>query len=208
MIVIVDYGMGNLRAIQNMIHHIGAEAEISSDLKIIAAADRLILPGVGAFDNAIRNIDAMGLRPVLGERVLGAGTPLLGICLGMQLLGEKSEEGTLEGLGYIPGRCIRFDFNGSHEGLKVPHMGWNTMAVSNGNGLFADMPDEPRFYFVHSYHFVCDEESDVICRTEYGYSFASGIVRGNIAGVQFHPEKSHSFGMKLLANFAGVGCYA
>lgn len=202
MIVIVDYGMGNLKSIQNMFKKVGVSATISASHDEIMAADKLILPGVGAFDNAMKNLNEMKLIPVLNEKVLEKKTPTLGICLGMQLLTERSEEGTLPGLGWIKGETKRFVFTGENTKLRIPHMGWNTVEVCKESKLFVDMYEEPRFYFVHSFHVVCTDDSDSLCKTEYGYSFTSAVERGNIYGAQFHPEKSHKFGMKLLKNFA------
>ncbi len=202
MIVIVDYGMGNLKSIQNMFKKVGVAVKIASSHDEIMTADKLILPGVGAFDNAMKNLNEMKLIPVLREKVLAEKTPTLGICLGMQLLTERSEEGTLPGLGWIKGETKRFAFTGENAKLRIPHMGWNTVEICKESKLFADMYDEPRYYFVHSFHVVCTDDSDSLCKTEYGYAFTSAVERGNIYGAQFHPEKSHKFGMKLLKNFA------
>lgn len=202
MMVIVDYGMGNLGSIRNMLKRIGREAVISSDGSEIRKATRLILPGVGAFDSGMKNLAGRGLIPVLHEKVIDGKTPLLGICLGMQLLTEGSEEGDSEGLGWIEGKAVRFKFDGSREPLKVPHMGWNTVVPVKPSRLFADMYPDARFYFVHSFHVACRKEGDVLSRTRHGIDFASSLEKGNIRGVQFHPEKSHKFGMQLLKNFA------
>lgn len=204
MIVIVDYKMGNLNSILNMLKRIGASGTISSNHADIEAADKLILPGVGAFDNGIRNIDELGLLPVLNHKVLVNKTPVLGICLGMQLLTRSSEEGKRLGLGWIEGDTVRFGFNPLETGLKIPHMGWNTVDVVRENALFADFEGEPRFYFVHSYHVVCDHPEDVLTTTQHGYAFASSVHRANVWGTQFHPEKSHKFGMRLLTNFTAL----
>ena len=155
-IVIIDYGMGNLASIQNMLKYIGVEATITNDAEEIRSAGKLILPGVGAFDNGMRNIAELGLREVLDERVVGDRVPVLGICLGMQLLSRKSEEGNAQGLGWIEADTARFKFDGQSNNLKIPHMGWNLVDVRKESRLFADMREEPRFYFVPSYHRVCD----------------------------------------------------
>jgi glutamine amidotransferase len=202
MIVIIDYGMGNLGSILSMLKKIGAKAVISSNVEEIGQADKLILPGVGAFDSGMRSLNERGFRDVLDRKVLKEKTPILGICLGMQLLSKGSEEGTLEGMGWIDADTVRFRFDGSQTGLKIPHMGWNTVQVVNESPIFHDMYEEPRFYFVHSYHVACRNEADVMTRTSYGFDFTSSVARGNIMGVQFHPEKSHKFGMRLLKNFA------
>jgi len=204
-IAIVDYGMGNLRSIANMLHHIGAPAEITGDLDAIRSAERLILPGVGSFAAGMQNIEERGLRSVLEERVLEARVPVLGICLGMQLLGKRSAEGDAEGLGWLDAESKRFNFE-ERPDLKIPHMGWNLVDVAKPSSLFEEGALEPRFYFVHSYHFVCADRSDVLCTTHHGHDFVSGVERDNIRGVQFHPEKSHKFGMRLLAGFAGLPC--
>jgi glutamine amidotransferase len=201
-IVIVDYGMGNLASIQNMLKYLGVKAAITNDAEQVRAAAKLILPGVGAFDSGMKNIEVLGLRAVLDDRVVGDGVPILGICLGMQLLGRKSEEGKSAGLGWIDADTARFRLDGELSKLKIPHMGWNRVEARKESGLLCEMHEQPRFYFVHSYHLVCGQEEDVLCITPYGYDFASAVERENIFGVQFHPEKSHTFGMTLLRNFA------
>jgi len=201
MIVVIDYGMGNLGSIQNMLKKIGAKGIISSDISDIQKADKLILPGVGAFDNGMENLEKRGLIPVLNEKVLIHKTPILGICLGMQLLSKKSEEGHLPGLGWIEAETIKFKFNENQTRLKIPHMGWNTIKIKKDNPLFTNMYEETRFYFVHSYHVFCHNKQDVLAETHYGFDFVSSLQKDNIFGVQFHPEKSHKFGQQLLKNF-------
>jgi glutamine amidotransferase len=201
MIAIVDYGTGNLCSILNMLKKVGAKGVISSDAVELRNADKLILPGVGAFDNAMGNLEKLGLIPILNELVVKGRKPILGICLGMQLLTHTSEEGKLPGLGWIDADTVRFRFDDRNR-LKIPHMGWNTIEQVKKSPLLDDADAEPRFYFVHSYHVVCRKEEDVLTKTTYGYDFISSVVKNNIAGVQFHPEKSHKFGMKLLSNFA------
>ncbi|MBN1211066.1 MAG: imidazole glycerol phosphate synthase subunit HisH [candidate division Zixibacteria bacterium] len=200
MLTIVDYHSGNLGSILNMLKKLGVPAKISSRPEDIKNADKLILPGVGAFDTGMANIQKLGLFDILNEKVLEDKTPLLGICLGMQLLAERSDEGDLPGLGWLKGDIVRFKFNGPSGELKVPHMGWNSVSVINDNSLFKDI-DEPRFYFVHSYHFRCEDSRDVLATTDYGYEFPASVHRDNIWGTQFHPEKSHRFGLQLLKNF-------
>lgn len=203
MIVIIDYGMGNLGSIQNMLKKVNAHATISSDTKVIASADKLILPGVGSFDTAVTNLNRLELIPLLNERVIDGKTPLLGVCLGMQLLTRRSEEGIMPGLGWINAETIRFRFE--NEKLKIPHMGWNTVEIQKKDDpLFRDLSYEARFYFVHSYYVKCNDPSNVLTTTIYGSDFCSSVVKENIRGVQFHPEKSHKFGMKLLKNFADL----
>ena len=200
-IVIVDYGMGNLGSIRNMLSYIGANAAISSKISDIENADKLILSGVGAFDNGAKNIIDSDLISVLNDKVFKDKVPILGICLGMQLFAKKSEEGELRGLEWILADVVRFKFEGESDNLKIPHMGWNTVDIKKESRLFHNMPDEPRFYFVHSYHVICDEDEDILCTSHYGYDFVSVVERGNVFGVQFHPEKSHKFGMQLFKNF-------
>jgi glutamine amidotransferase len=201
MITIIDFGMGNLGSIQNMLVRMDFKAEITSDLETIWNAEKLILPGVGAFDIAMNNLKKQGLIPVLKELALEKRVPILGICLGMQLMSGRSEEGVLEGLNLIESDTIRFQFD-SNQNLRIPHMGWNTVQIEQDSHLFEGMYEEPRFYFVHSYHVKCSNVDNVLATTNYGVNFTSSIIRDNIYGVQFHPEKSHKFGMKLLGNFA------
>ena len=202
MIVIIDYGMGNLGSIANMLKKVGVPAVISSDPAVVEKADRLILPGVGAFDAGIKNLATRDLIPLLNFRVLEQKTPILGVCLGMQLLCKRSEEGQLPGLGWLDAEAVRFKFGSNTANLKIPHMGWNSLAVCQPHSLFANLEAENRFYFVHSYHVVCADQSNVLAQTNYGFDFASAVVKDNILGVQFHPEKSHKFGMHLYKNFA------
>jgi glutamine amidotransferase len=200
-IVVVDYGLGNLGSIRNMLKKIGAEGAISSDVSDIERAEKLILPGVGNFDQGMRNLEALGLLPVLANKVIQKKTPVLGICLGMQLLTRKSEEGESTGLGWIDAEVVRFKFDDKEKHLKIPHMGWNLVDFRQRDPLFEEMYPEPRFYFAHSYHVACRNEEEVLAQTFYGYEFVSSVKKENIYGVQFHPEKSHKFGMKLLNNF-------
>lgn len=202
MIAIVDYGVGNLGSIRNMFAKVGIEAEITSSEAEITHASGLLFPGVGAFDPGMANLEESGLIPALRKAVFDAGLPILGICLGMQLLMEGSEEGQRPGLGWIEGSCKRFRV--SAPDLKVPHMGWAKVEVVKHSPLFSGISD-PRFYFLHSYYAVCDRDEDVSGRTRHEEVFVSAFERDNIYGVQFHPEKSHRFGMQLLRNFAALG---
>jgi glutamine amidotransferase len=202
MVIIVDYGMGNLGSIENMLKKVGIEAVVSSDKTMIKKADKLILPGVGAFDNGMKNLTERGLIPLLNEKALQEKTPILGLCLGMQLFTRHSEEGKLPGLGWMDAETVSFKFGGANANLKVPHMGWNTIQICQPHPLFVEMDTETRFYFVHSYHVICRDTTAVLAQTDYGYVFTSAIAKENILGVQFHPEKSHKFGLKLFKNFA------
>ena len=198
MIVIVDYGMSNLGSIQNMLRKIGVDATVTSDPKAIASADKLILPGVGAFDRAMGNLDRLGIVPLLNELVIDKRIPVLGICLGMQLMTGTSAEGGLKGLGWIDAETLKF----GNIAQRVPHMGWNNVDIVREDPLFRGMYPEPRFYFVHSYYVKCNDPSNILTTTSYGENFCSSFVKDNIHGVQYHPEKSHKFGMLLLKNFA------
>lgn len=199
MITIVDYGMGNLGSIQNMFKRIGIKTIATNDLDVIAKAQKLLLPGVGAFDAAMKKINASGFRSLLDHKVLVEKVPILGICLGMQILTRGSEEGIEKGLGWIEADAQKFP---SAANLKVPHMGWNLVVPTRKSELTEGLPSESRFYFVHSYYVRVDHDEDSILRTSYGLTFDSAIQHDNIFGAQFHPEKSHRFGMQLLSNFA------
>jgi len=201
MITIIDYGMGNLGSILNMLKRIGSSATITDDIETIKGARKLLLPGVGAFDQAMKRINASGLREVLDHKALVERVPILGICLGMQLLTRSSEEGTVDGLGWIAASTHRFP---ASEGLKVPHMGWNIVHPTQPSPLTHDMTEETRFYFVHSFYVKTEHEKNAILKATHGLTFDAGIQEGNIMGVQFHPEKSHKFGMRLLTGFAEI----
>lgn len=201
MITIIDLGMGNLASIKNMLKKIGVSAEISSDVEVIEKAPKIILSGVGAFDNAMANLDALGLRDILNQKAMNEKVPVLGICLGMQILMESSEEGSLPGLGWIDGSVKRFRFDNSNSSLKVPHMGWNLISTHDDKYLFKGLQDS-KFYFVHSYYVECTDASHSLATTTYGIDFTSSVHKDNIFGTQFHPEKSHRYGMQLLRNFA------
>lgn len=203
MIAIVDYGMGNLGSIFNMFKKVGAAAKITSDFNAIKNASKIVLPGVGAFDNAMRRLNESGLSDLLNFKALEEGVPFLGICLGMQLLTESSEEGRLSGLGLFPAKTIKFCFN-KEDNLKIPHMGWNIVEKTNPGPLTKGFSEDARFYFVHSYYVRVENEKNSILKTKYGIEFDSGIQKDNIFGVQFHPEKSHKFGMKLFENFIKI----
>ncbi len=203
MIVIVDYEVGNVGSILNMCKRIEVPAVLSRDPVVLAAAQKIILPGVGAFDAGMERLVHHNLIHVLRKRVLEERTPLLGICLGMQLLGNGSEEGERPGLGLLPARCVRFAEDRAKD-LKVPHMGWNVVRPRQPHPLFRSDDDELRFYFVHTYHVVPEDPSHTLATTDYGGEFTSSVGHGNVLGVQFHPEKSHRFGMQLMGNFAAM----
>jgi glutamine amidotransferase len=203
-IVIIDYGLGNLGSIKNLLKKIGAEGIVSSNVSDIEKAEKLILPGVGTFDHGMKYLETLGLLPILENKVVQKRTPILGICLGMQLFARRSEEGESRGLGWIDAEAVRFRFENDKRHLKIPHMGWNLVKICQKDPLFEGMYPEARFYFVHSYHVACRNKEEVLTQTFYGYEFVSAVRRENIYGVQFHPEKSHKFGMKLLDNFVRI----
>lgn len=199
MITIINYNLGNLNSIANMLRKIGYDCEITGDAEKIQKAKKLILPGVGAFDHGIKNLYDLRLIDVLKAKVLEEKIPILGICLGMQLMTKSSEEGVLSGLGFINAATKKFVLASNY---KIPHMGWNTIEIKKKSTLTSNMEhEENRFYFVHSYYVHCEQESDILATTHYGIDFVSMFEHDNIFGAQFHPEKSHKFGMQLLKNF-------
>lgn len=202
MIAIIDYNLGNVGSIENMLKKLGHQAIITSDPDRLREADKLILPGVGSFDFGMSNLNKMGFVDLLNERVLNDKIPILGICLGMQLLTESSEEGILPGLGFIRAKTVKFPVEYHGTKLNIPHIGWNYVEGRENSPLFTNAYADQRFYFVHSYYVVCSDETSMIATSEYGIQFTCAISRENIFGVQFHPEKSHKFGMNLLKNFA------
>ena len=196
---VIDYGMGNLRSVLNAFEEIGHEAELVTEADAVAGCDRVVIPGVGAFSQAMANLRRSAMDEAL-DRHVAAGKPLLGICLGMQLIcRESGEDGTHEGLGWIDAQVRHFP---PAEGLKVPHMGWNAIEIVHDNLLLRDVASGADVYFVHSYYVDCTEQTDAVCDTEHGIRFASVVARENVFGMQFHPEKSQSVGMQLLRNFA------
>jgi imidazole glycerol-phosphate synthase subunit HisH len=196
MIAIIDYGLGNVLAFANLYHRSGITARIAKTAADLEGATRLILPGVGAFDHAMERLDASGMR----ER----GVPVLGICVGMQILAEGSDEGVLPGLGWIPGRVRKLDVSALKQKTQLPHMGWNDVEPVRPSPLFAGLEQDARFYFLHSYYFHCTRREDVLAETDYGIRFSCAVNTGGVYGVQFHPEKSHHFGAQLLKNFADM----
>lgn len=205
MIIIINYGLGNLSSVLNMINKVGGEAAIISDPSMLAQAQKLILPGVGAFDHGMSSLHKRGLIDALNEAVLGRHVPILGICLGMQLMCKSSEEGKLPGLGWINSEVKRFRLP-IDSNLKIPHMGWNTIDIVKPNPLIKAEDGEQRFYFVHTYHAVCKNQEDVLATTHHGDEITAAFSRDNIYGVQFHPEKSHRFGMALINRFVELKC--
>ena len=202
MITIVDYGMGNLGSMRNMFKRIGANVTVESDPSALVHAEKLVLPGVGSFDAAMGRInESSGLRDLLEHKANVEKVPILGVCLGMQLLTSSSDEGELHGLGWIKAKTLRFP---NKNGLKVPHMGWNVATPVRKSPLTDEVIEEPRFYFVHSFCVHVEDAEHSIMRTDYGGVFDSAIARDNIYGVQFHPEKSHRFGMHILRNFSDL----
>jgi len=203
MIVIVDYGMGNLGSVLNMFRKVGSEAKISSDLNEISKAPKILLPGVGAFDTAMQRINDAGMKEVLNQKAMVEKVPVLGICLGMQLLTNSSEEGVLPGLGWIDGSALSFKGR-IDDSLRIPHMGWNVAQIEQENIITNGYQGEIRFYFVHSYFVKVNNRANSMMQSNYGLTFDSAIVKDNIFGAQFHPEKSHKFGMKFFENFAKI----
>ena len=200
MITIIDYKAGNIASIKNMLKKIGVQSIISDKVEDIESADKLILPGVGSFDHGMQKLKEYRLIDVILKRA-NEGVPLLGICLGAQILGYKSEEGQEKGLGLIDMDIVKFDDAKLPDSYKIPHMGWTDIYIKQNSPLFKDMYEEPRFYFVHTYHFKVKKKEEVLTTSNYGYEFVSSVQRNNIYGVQFHPEKSHKFGIKFLENF-------
>jgi len=202
MIVIIDYGLGNIQAFVNVYKRLHIPVKVATNAEQLSSAGKLILPGVGAFDHAMQRLNASGMRQMLDEMILGQGIPVLGICVGMQMLAESSDEGVLPGLGWIPGRVRSFQSTPQSMSLALPHMGWNDVKAVAGNPLFAGQKESWVFYFLHSYFFECDELAHVAATANYGATFSCAVALGNVYGVQFHPEKSHHCGVALLKNFA------
>jgi glutamine amidotransferase len=199
-VVIIDYGMGNIGSIDNMLKYLGVKAIISSDVTVISNADKIILPGVGHFDRAMTNIKNLGLMDVLKEMAMVKKKPFLGICLGMQIMCKSSDEGLLPGLSFVQAEVKKFNF-GLDSKLKVPHMGWNKIHSNKTSNILNGLDYVSRFYFVHSYFVKCQNEMDVLTKTTYGFEFVSSFEVDNLIGAQFHPEKSHRFGVTLFRNF-------
>lgn len=202
MIAILKYGLGNILSIGNMLLKAGHECTIAESELQVGEATKIILPGVGHFDFGMKMIRASSFFNTLERKILDDRIPVLGICLGAQMMLEGSEEGSEKGLGWIKGKCVRFDPSLMSESLTIPNMGWADVSFKKPTGLNREIHESPRYYFVHSFHMVCDHSADVLATSEYGYIFTSAFNHNNIYGVQFHPEKSHKFGMAILKNFA------
>lgn len=199
-VVIIDYGMGNLNSVKKALDRLKVESVISSKPKDIEESGKIILPGVGHFGKAMDNLRSLNLTDALDQAVLIKKKPILGICLGMQLFAKQSEEGDTQGLGWIDAKVVKFDVSDRFK-FKIPQMGWNRINLNKKSSLMKDIPDYSEFYFVHSYHIKLENRADSLCETEYDYVFSSAVERENIYGVQFHPEKSHDCGARLLKNF-------
>jgi imidazole glycerol-phosphate synthase subunit HisH len=203
MIAIINYGMGNLGSVKRKLDRIDAPSVITDDAEEIRKADKLILPGVGHFASAVQELKYRDLWDVLNEEVLVSKKPILGICLGMQLMARHSEEGNSEGLGWFDAKVVRFNIRDTLK-FKIPHIGWNNIQPAKTDTLFKGLDLQNGFYFVHSFHIMCTNQSDILCTTQYEYTFVSGIQKENIFGLQFHPEKSHDAGEELLKNFVNI----
>jgi len=201
LIGVIDLGLGNIGSVKNIIEKVGGKVSLLSSPEELLSVDKLVFPGVGAYDKTMTQLDEGGWIDLLNKRVIEDKAPILGICLGMQLFTSGSEEGVRKGLGWISGRTVRFDLDKMNASLRIPHMGWNIADIKKESLLYSDAGAEDKYYFVHSYHVVCDDEKDVMTKTNYGYDFVSSFQKENIVGVQFHPEKSHRFGTNLFRNF-------
>lgn len=206
MIAIIDYGLGNIRAFANIYKRLNLPHRIASRPADMEGATKLILPGVGAFDEAMGLLQASGMRETLDDMVLNRKVPVLGICVGMQMLARSSDEGRAPGLGWIDGEVRKFDVHDLPFVTRLPHMGWNTVRPRPGATLLQGLPENPRFYFLHSYYFRCHNPADIAAEADYGGTFTCAVSAGNVHGVQFHPEKSHSNGVRLLQNFGESPC--
>jgi glutamine amidotransferase len=204
MITIIDYGSGNINAITNIYEKLKVPYTIASIPDQVIGAKKIFLPGVGAFDETISKLDSTGFRKVLDKEVLENKVPIMGICVGMQILADSSEEGTCKGLGYIKGKVKKINPNLILQKPKLPHLGWNSIEVLKNNVLLKDIDPVFGFYFLHTYYFECEDQNNILATTNYGATFASAVYRENVFGIQFHPEKSHHNGVKLLHNFANL----
>ncbi|HYJ89719.1 MAG TPA: imidazole glycerol phosphate synthase subunit HisH [Pyrinomonadaceae bacterium] len=199
-VAIVDYGTGNLHSVIRSLNRLGTNGTVASNSEEILRSDKIILPGVGHFGRAMQRMQSLGLVPALNHAVLVDKKPILGICLGMELMAKRGEEGDSEGLGWFNGEIVRFRIKNELK-YKVPHIGWNQIHISKDSRLMKDIPEASEFYFLHSFHFAMSDRSSILNETEYEYTFPSAIEKDNIFGVQYHPEKSHDLGVQLLKNF-------
>jgi glutamine amidotransferase len=204
MITIIDYGLGNILAFVNVYNRLNIPVTVAKSAKDLHDASRLILPGVGSFDHAMQQFDQSGMRHIVEQLVIQEKKPVLGICVGMQMLAKSSDEGNLPGLGWIDGKVKKFDLSAMPAETYLPHMGWNDVIPVADSGLFNRMERDTQFYFLHSFYFECNQQSNVLAVSDYGGNFSCAVRQGNVYGVQFHPEKSHHFGSQLLKNFAEV----
>jgi glutamine amidotransferase len=204
MITIIDYGVGNIFAFQNVYKRLDIPTKIARSAADLNEVEKLILPGVGSFDYAMNQLNSSGMREILDELVLDKKVPVIGICVGMQMMGNRSDEGELDGLKWIDAEILKFDERLIQQRTKLPHMGWNDVDPVEDHPLFIGLEKEAIFYFLHSFYFQCSNSTDSIAVSDYGVSFSSAVNKDNIYGVQFHPEKSHQFGEKLLYNFANI----
>jgi imidazole glycerol-phosphate synthase subunit HisH len=204
MITIINYGLGNVQAFANIYKRLNIPARVASTLDELENSDKIILPGVGAFDWAMKRLNESGMRGTLEELILRRNKPVLGICVGMQMLAPRSEEGHSAGLGWIDGEVKKFDERTLKQKTQLPHMGWNDVSPQREGGLFKNLETGARFYFLHSYYFSAQNPENILAVTDYGGPYASSIFSGNVFGVQFHPEKSHQWGIQLLKNFAEI----
>jgi len=203
-ITIVDYGLGNVQAFVNVYKRLDIPVNVAKSTDDFIGTTKIILPGVGSFDRAIQQFNSSGMRELVEQLVVEVGIPILGVCVGMQMLANSSEEGKLPGLGWVNGNVKKFNVTSMLQSQNLPHMGWNNVVSEMEDGLFNDMEGKKRFYFLHSYYFDCFQESNIIGLTDYGFHFTSAIKKNNIFGVQFHPEKSHHYGAQLLKNFSEI----
>jgi imidazole glycerol-phosphate synthase subunit HisH len=205
MIVIIDYGLGNINAFINIYKKLDVPIKIAKTVADLQGVTKIILPGVGAFDHAMSKLEESGMRQKLDDLVLKQHIPVIGICVGMQILAKSSDEGKLPGLGWIDGTVKKFDETKILQNTHLPHMGWNDVTPLNSQTIFNEITDEPLFYFLHSYYFHCNNTDDTIAFADYGGgNFTCAVKSGNVYGVQFHPEKSHNYGIQLLKNFANL----
>lgn len=202
MITIIDYGVGNIFAFQNVYKRLNIPTKIAKKVNDLEEVEKIILPGVGHFDYAMSQLNKSGMRDRLDELVIKEKKKVIGICVGMQMMGKKSDEGEMDGLGWIDAEINKFDVSTITYHTKLPHMGWNDVFPKEGHQLFHGLEKDAIFYFLHSYYFKCNDEKNRIATTDYGIEFTSSVQNDNVYGIQFHPEKSHSYGEKLLYNFA------